>query len=213
MSFLPSPEILLAFTAASLLLILTPGPDMTLMVGQTLQSGRARGFAALAGATTGLLVHSLLVAFGLSALLVASATAFTIVKVLGVGYLLWLAFQALRHGTALSVSHRKRKPQPLGQVYLMGLTINLLNPKVVMFFLTFLPQFVSASDPDAVYKLLFLGLFFIVLGAPTGAILVLLADRFTAALQSSPRAMRVFDWLFAGLMGAFAVRLLVARAS
>ena len=213
MHILPSPEILLAFTAASLLLILTPGPDMTLMVGQTLQSGRARGFAALAGATTGLLLHSLLVAFGLSALLVASATAFTVVKVAGVGYLLWLAYQALRHGTALSVSHKKRKPQSLGKVFLMGLTVILLNPKIVMFFLTFLPQFVSVSDPHAAAKLFFFGVYFTVLGAPTCAVLVLLADRFTAALQRSPRAMRVFDWLFAGLMGAFAARLLVARGN
>ena len=88
MPFLPTPDILLAFTAASVLLILTPGPDMTFFLGQTLTAGRRRGFAALFGAMTGLCVHSMLAAFGLSALLVASAEAFAILKIVGVAYLL-----------------------------------------------------------------------------------------------------------------------------
>ena len=76
MTFLPDIQVLLAFTAAGLVLVLTPGPDMTLFIGQTLTGGRARGIAALLGASTGLLVHTTLAAFGLSALLAASATAF-----------------------------------------------------------------------------------------------------------------------------------------
>ena len=81
-----------------------------------------------------------------------------------------------------------------------------------MFFLTFLPQFVSVSDPHAGAKLMFLGLYFIALGVPICALLILLAERFTAAIRRSPKAMRAIDYLFAGLMGAFAVRLLFARA-
>ena len=211
MNFIPSPEALLAFTAASFLLALTPGPDMTLFLGQTLTAGRSRGFAAMLGAGSGLLVHSMLVAFGLSALLVASAAAFTAIKTAGVIYLLWLAWQALRHGSALSIRRAGEKPQPVAQVYLMGLGVNLLNPKIVMFFLTFLPQFVSASDPHASGKLLFLGLYFTILGMAICSGLILMAERFTGALRRSPRAMRIVDWLFAGLMGAFALRLLLAR--
>ena len=100
MTFLPDIEVLLAFTAAGIVLVLTPGPDMTLFLGQTLTGGRARGIAALLGASTGLVVHTMLAAFGLSALLAASATAFGILKVVGVAYLIWLAFGALRHGSA-----------------------------------------------------------------------------------------------------------------
>jgi threonine/homoserine/homoserine lactone efflux protein len=81
-----------------------------------------------------------------------------------------------------------------------------------VFFLTFLPQFVSASDPHAGAKLTFLGLYFIVLAIPLCIALILMAERFTAAIRRSPRAMRAVDYLFAGLMGAFAVRLLFARA-
>ena len=212
MNFLPDAHIIAAYTAAALLLILTPGPDMTLFLGQTLTGGRARGAAAMFGASTGLIVHTMLAAFGLSALLAASATAFGIVKVAGVAYLVWLAINALRHGSALTLEPGVGAPQSLGKVFIMGVGINLLNPKCIMFFLTFLPQFVSASDPHAGAKLTFLGLTFTALGIPVCATLILTAERFTAAIRRSPKAMRAIDYLFAGLMGAFAVRLLSARA-
>jgi threonine/homoserine/homoserine lactone efflux protein len=212
MTFLPEAHIIAAYTAAALLLILTPGPDMTLFLGQTLTGGRSRGFAAMFGASTGLVVHTMLAAFGLSALLAASTTAFSIVKIAGVAYLVWLAITALRHGSALTLKPGAQAPQPLGKVFMTGVGINLLNPKIVMFFLTFLPQFVSVSDPHAGAKLTFLGFYFTALGVPVCAVLILAAERFTAAIQRSPKAMRAIDYLFAGLMGAFAVRLLSARA-
>ena len=211
MTFLPSLEVLLAFTAAGIVLVLTPGPDMTLFIGQTLTGGRARGIAALLGASTGLLMHTTLAAFGLSALLAASTTAFGVLKVVGVAYLVWLATEALRHGSALTLKPEASEAQPIVQVYLTGVGINLLNPKIVMFFLTFLPQFVSASDPHAGGKLMFLGLYFIALGIPICIALIFLAERFTGAIRRSPRAMRTLDYLFAGLMGAFAVRLWFAQ--
>ena len=212
MAFLPAPEVLAAFTLAALVLIVTPGPDMTLFMGETLRAGRARGFAAMLGASSGLLVHSLLAAFGLSALLATSAAAFAAVKIVGAVYLLWLAVQAIRHGSALTLGPGPGERRPLARVYAMGVGVNLLNPKIVMFFVTFLPQFVSANDPHASAKLLFLGLYFLVLGIPTCAVMILAAERFTSAIRRSPRVMRAIDWAFAGLMGAFAVRLLFARA-
>lgn len=212
MTVLPSPEVLLAYTAAAIILVITPGPDMTLFLGQTLTGGRARGIAAYLGASAGLVVHTMLAAFGLSALLAHSAAAFGVLKIVGVAYLLWLAVDALRRGSALTLSAASAAPQPLGRVFLMGVGINLLNPKIIMFFLTFLPQFVSASDPHAGAKLMFLGLYFIVLAVPICFALIIAADRFTAAIRRSPCVMRTIDYLFAGLMGAFAVRLLFARA-
>lgn len=212
MTFVPDIGILLAYTAAAVILVITPGPDMTLFLGQTLTGGRSRGIAAYLGASAGLVVHTMLAAFGLSALLAHSATAFGVLKIAGVVYLLWLAFDALRRGSALSLASDTAEPQPLGQVFLMGAGVNLLNPKIIMFFLTFLPQFVSVSDPHAGAKLMFLGIYFIALGIPICLLLIVLADRFTAAIRRSPKVMRAIDYLFAGLMGAFAVRLLFARA-
>jgi threonine/homoserine/homoserine lactone efflux protein len=212
MNFLPAPDVLLAYSAAALVLILTPGPDMTLFLGQTLTGGRARGFAAYLGASAGLIVHTMLAAFGLTALLAASATAFGVLKIAGVGYLVWLAIQTLRHGSALALKEDGGDTQPLSRVFMMGVGINLLNPKIIVFFLTFLPQFVSSNDPHAGAKLTFLGLYFIALAVPACALLIVLAERFTVAIRRSPKAMRAIDYLFAGLMGAFAVKLLSARA-
>jgi threonine/homoserine/homoserine lactone efflux protein len=212
MNLVPDPHVLIAFTLAGVVLIVTPGPDMALFLGQTLTAGRARGFAAMLGVTTGTILHSLIAAFGLSALLAASVFAFTALKIAGVAYLVWLAIGALRHGSAFTLRNDTAARRPLGQVYLMGLGCNLLNPKIIMFFVTFLPQFVSATDPHAGAKLLFLGLYFVALAVPLCALLILLADRFTAAIRRSPRATRAVDWLFAGLMGTFAVRLLFWRA-
>src|SRR6185369_8608826 len=212
MPFIPDLNVMLAYTAAAVILVITPGPDMTLFLGQTLTGGRARGIAAYLGASMGLVVHTMLAAFGLSALLAHSATAFGVLKIAGCAYLLWLAFDALRRGAALTLAPGAANPQPLGRVFLMGVAINLLNPKIVMFFLTFLPQFVSASDPHAGAKLMFLGLYFIALAVPICFALICAAERFTGAIRRSPRVMRGIDWLFATLMGAFAVRLLFARA-
>ena len=212
-TFIPDLHIILAYTAAGVILIITPGPDMTLFLGQTLTGGRARGIAAFLGASAGLVVHTMLAAFGLSALLAHSATAFGVLKVAGVAYLVWLAIDALRRGSALTLAPGSGAAQPLGQVFLMGVGINLLNPKIIMFFLTFLPQFVSASDPHAGAKLMFLGLYFIGLGNSD----LRRADPRRRALHRrdppfAARSMRAIDYLFAGLMGAFAVRLLFARA-
>jgi threonine/homoserine/homoserine lactone efflux protein len=213
MSILPEPGVLAAFILASFILIVTPGPDMTLFLSQTINGERARGFASMFGATAGLMLHSMLAAFGLSALLVASATAFTVIKIAGAGYLLWLAVQAIRHGSSLSLKRGQPVRGSLSTAFAMGLGVNLLNPKIVMFFLTFLPQFVSASDPDAPARLLMLGLLYTLLTPPVCAPMILGAERFAATMRSSPRLMRAFDWSFAGLMGAFAARLLFARAN
>jgi threonine/homoserine/homoserine lactone efflux protein len=208
----PSLAVLAAFTPAVLIVALTPGPDMTLFLGNAVAQGRRAGIATLVGTNGGLIVHALFAAFGLSALLAASETAFTVVKIAGALYLLWLAFQAIRHGSSLTLQSEGGAAKSAREMVLTAFGVNLLNPKIVLFFVTFLPQFVSPSDPYAAHKLLFLGLFFIVASLPLCVGLVFTADRISAGLKRSRRAMRIFDYLFAGLMGAFAVRLIAARA-
>ncbi len=210
MSFLPSPAVLLAYTAASLLLAATPGPDMALFLSKTLTGGRRFGFAALGGAMAGLVVHACAAALGLSALLAASSQAYGVVKLIGAAYLLWLAYGALRHGSVVNVDASK-KQESLFSVFLTGFGINLTNPKIIIFFVTFLPQFVDAGDPRASSKFLFLGLYFLFLGAFFCSGVILLASRFIAAAKTHPKAMRAFDYGFAGLMSAFAARLILAQ--
>jgi len=186
---------------------------MTLFMSKTLTQGRKAGIAAVLGATTGLIIHTILAAIGISALLAASATAFTVLKFVGAAYLIWLAIQALRKGTSITLEAAESKPQPFRRVWLQGLGVNILNPKIVLFFVTFLPQFVSASDPHAAAKLLFFGGYFVLLGMPICVLMVLGAGAFSRFLKSSPAFMRAFDWLFAGIMGTFALKLLVAKAN
>ncbi len=160
----PSPAVLLAFAAASVLLAATPGPDMALFLSRTLGGGRPHGFAALAGAMTGLLVHTCAAALGLSALLAASARAYDAVKLAGALYLLYLAYGALRHGAALRLEGQGGSRGGLPGSYLTGLLINLTNPKIVLFFVTFLPQFIDVGEAGASQKFFFLGFEFIAIG-------------------------------------------------
>lgn len=202
---------LAAFSLGCVMLALTPGPDMALFLSRTLSGGRRLGFAAMLGAASGMLAHALLAGLGLSALLAASSTAFTALKIIGAAYLLWLAWGALRRGSAFAMSGEGAGASWL-TTWLTGVGINLTNPKVVLFYLTFLPQFVEAGDPHAGGKLLFLGLYILCIGVPVCAGLILIASRFVAAARANPRVLRIFDYGFAGLMSAFAARLLLAQS-
>ena len=213
LEFLPAPALLAAYAAAAVVLTLTPGPDMTLFLAKTVGQSRSAGFASAGGAFTGLFVHTVLVALGLSAVLAASATAFTILKIVGALYLAWLAVDALRHGSGFTVDGARSTPEPLRRIFAKGLMINLLNPKIIVFFITFLPQFVRPDDPFATGKLLFLGVAFILIALPVTATIILTADRLAVRLRTSPRLTRWIDWLFAAVMGGFAVKLLLSRAN
>lgn len=208
MNFIPETSILLAYLLGVIVITVTPGPDMTFFLGRTIAAGVPAGLAAMFGATSGVLVHSMLVAFGLSALIVASPALFLILKIVGALYLLWLAFEALRKGSTYRLEADERRPRPLYQVWLQGVGINLLNPKIILFFMTFLPQFVSASDPNASGKLLFLGLFFAVVAIIMLIPMILAAGKLTGWLKRKPGVARLIDYLFAGVFGAFAVKIL-----
>ena len=212
MSFIPDATTLIQFAIATVILAITPGPDMTLLVSRTLSQGRATGFASMAGALCGTLIHTTLVVVGVSALIVASPMAFFVLKIFGAGYLVFLAWQAIAKGSAFS-PEKKTGPQiSLLRSWAAGLGVNLLNPKIILFFMTFLPQFVSAHDPHAQGKLFFLGAMFIVLSIPVTAPMVLAAEKFSAAMKASPRVTRVVDYLFAGVFSAFALKILTAQA-
>lgn len=212
MSFIPDTTTLIPFAIATMILAITPGPDMTLFVSRTLSQGRAAGFASLAGALTGTLIHTTLVAVGISALIVASPMAFLVLKIFGAAYLVFLAWQALAKGSAFSPEKKSGPEISLSRSWAAGLGVNLLNPKIILFFMTFLPQFVSAHDPNAAGQLFFLGVTFIVLSIPVTAPMVFAAEKFSAAMKASPRVTRVVDYLFAGVFSAFALKILTAQA-
>ncbi|RFZ83625.1 LysE family translocator [Shinella sp. WSJ-2] len=212
MDLLPTISTLLAFTAASLLLAVTPGPDMTLSISRALSQGRGPALYVVVGTSLGIVVHTLLVAFGISALITASPTAFLILKTGGAAYLLWLAVQAIRYGSSFTV---KAAAGPRGTAFAnisTGFWVNLLNPKVIIFFMTFLPQFISAGDPDVTGKLIVLGLLFIAIGMPVNILVILGADKLAAWLQQNPNVLRGIDYTFAGVFSIFAAKILLTQA-
>ena len=208
MTFLPDATVLVAYSVACFVLFITPGPDMSLFLAKTVSGGRKAGIAAMLGAQAGCCVHTMLAALGLSALLAASATAFLVLKMVGGLYLLWLAVDAIRHGSALNVRREAGTQVSVWRTFVLGVGVNLTNPKVVLFFVTFLPQFVSAGDPYAAQKLVFFGLYFVLFNLPLCALMVLGADSVLALLRRRPRVMRAIDYAFAGIFGAFAVKIL-----
>jgi threonine/homoserine/homoserine lactone efflux protein len=203
----PSLSLAAAYIAACLILAATPGADMALFLSRTLTGGRAQGFAAQAGASAGLIVHTFAAALGLSALLAASAQAYETVKVAGALYLLWLAWRAIRHGSALKLKADAPARGGLRGAFANRLLINLTNPKIVLFFVIFLPQFISARDPHASAKLFVLGLGFIAITTAVNAIIILAAGCFVATAKRNPTALRLFDYGFAAFMSASAARL------
>jgi threonine/homoserine/homoserine lactone efflux protein len=211
MSFLPSLPLLLAYFVACAVLAATPGPDMALFLQKTLGGGRSHGFAALAGAMTGILAHTFAAALGLSALIAASSRLYGALKIVGALYLLWLAYNALRRGAASRFETRGAPSASLGKTYLTGVLINLTNPKIVLFFVTFLPQFVDPGEASPAPKFFFLGAAFVAIALVVNGLLILIAARFVAVARANPRAVRLFDYAIAGVMGGFAARLLIAQ--
>ncbi|MGH3738291.1 MAG: LysE family translocator [Micromonosporaceae bacterium] len=160
---MPSTQALLGFTLASLVLILIPGPNLVYIVTRSATQGWRAGLASALGVETGTLAHLGLAAVGVSSLLAASPVAFAIVRYAGAAYLVYLAVRAFRSRSTLTFDADADAPrQPLHRVYADGVLVNVLNPKVALFFLAFLPQFISPSQPAlpqlAVYATVFLAL-------------------------------------------------------
>lgn len=211
LSFVPDAATLAAYSLACFVLFVTPGPDMSLYLARTLQGGRQAGIASMAGALTGCCLHTMAAALGLSALIAASATWFGALKIVGAIYLAFLAYQSIRHGSALTLAEGETRDVPFWRSYAMGLAVNLTNPKVVLFFITFLPQFVDARDAHASGKLMFLGLYFVAFSIPLAVAQILVAERLISSLRANPKIMRAVDYLFGGVFGFFAAKILTTQ--
>ncbi|WP_066098342.1 LysE family translocator [Xanthomonas massiliensis] len=201
------------FVLAGWLLNLTPGPDVLYVVGQSLRHGRRAGLVAVAGIAAGCLVHVAVAALGLGALLAASATAFNLVKWLGAAYLLWIGVRLLRAPAgvaALAGTAAAAVPAASpGKVFAGGFLTNVLNPKVVLFFLAFLPQFIAPDTPHKSLAFAALGVLFTVNALPVNAGYALLADRARRSAWIA-RGMHWLDRLAGVMFVGFGVRLALA---
>ncbi len=209
---LPDPPVLIAFIGASLLLGLAPGPDMATVIATAARHGSLRGFMSWLGAACGTLVHVGLVAAGLSSLLLAAPSVYAAVKIAGAAYLLWLAWTMVRDGGGLALPPPRRAALSLFGAWRRGVAVNLMNPKAVVFFLTFFPQFVPADAPRPLATFAALGLMLCAVNAPLYVGLALAGERAGRWMGEGGRAARIVNWLTAGVFAAFAARLLSTAA-
>ena len=193
------------FFFVSLMLGLTPGPDNIIVLLQSARHGRKAGLFVTLGLCTGLLVHTSAVALGLAAVLAASAVAFTVIKLVGAAYLLLLAWKAFHAPISRLQAHTLSAPT--WRMYRRGFIMNLTNPKVGIFFLAFLPQFVRPDAGPVAIQVLLLGGIFVVATMLVFGSLAWFADLLGAKLQGSLRAQTLFNRATALVFLGLAARL------
>ena len=201
----------LQFLLTAFVVVLIPGTGVVYMIAIGLGRGRIPALWAAMGCTFGIVPHLLAATLGLAALLHTSAVLFNVVKFAGVAYLLWLAWQALTQGGALAVE-ADRRPEPGARTAWRGVVLNLLNPKLSVFFLALLPPFLTGNPATATAEMLLLGGVFMAMTFAVFALYGVFAAAARARLLQNTRAMAWLNRGIAGVFAALAARLAVERA-
>ncbi|SAK85849.1 LysE family translocator [Caballeronia ptereochthonis] len=195
------------FLVAVFLLNVTPGPDTAYIVGRSVAQGRGAGIVSALGISAGCIVHTLACAFGLTAILAASATAFTVIKIAGAIYLIYLGARLIlaKHDADANAAREtqaseKAAPKSLRQLFAQGFVTNVLNPKVVLFFVSFFPQFVAADSQHKTLAFLTLGIVFIAMSTVWNSFVAWIAGSVTERFAGK---VGVKKWLDRGVGGAF----------
>jgi len=191
------------FALTGLILNLTPGNDMLYVIGRSSGQGTKAGVISALGIGAGCIVHILAAVIGLSALIAQSALAFDIIKYLGAGYLVYLGIKSVVSKKHSIHIERNLKPLSYNKIFWQGVITNVLNPKVALFFLAFLPQFISVHEGNTSWQILFLGIWFDAVGTIVNVLVALLFGRIGSWLSKSPRIVqwqeRITGMLLIGL--------------
>jgi threonine/homoserine/homoserine lactone efflux protein len=205
-------SILLAFAAACAVISLVPGPDMMFIMANGIARGRAAGVVAAAGMSTGLAVHTVLAALGLGALLAAAPVALDTVRIVGAIFLVYLAVTTLRSAKNVAdTAPEKFGNRSLRRTYVMATLVNLANPKVILFYLAFFPQFVTVGGWAVPLQFLVMGAILIVVGFAVDGTVGVAAGALSALLRRRPAVQRWLNRVSAAVFGALAVRLVADR--
>ncbi|CAB5705894.1 Homoserine/homoserine lactone efflux protein [Delftia tsuruhatensis] len=198
---------LLVFAGASLLLVLTPGPNMLYLISRSLCQGRQAGVVSLAGVVLGFFVHMLCASLGLTALFMAVPLAFDLLKWAGALYLLYMAWQAVRPQGRSPFEATALPPESPRRLFTMGLVTSILNPKVAIFYLSIFPQFVSPEHGSVLTQSLVLGMVQITTSFSVNLLITLFAARIAAWFAHNPHWLRVQKWVMATVLAGLALRL------
>lgn len=203
-------ETLLSFAIASFALALTPGPDNIYVLTQSLVNGSKSGIATTAGLITGCLVHTTLLAFGISAIIAASDKLFYGVKIFGACYILYLAYKVFKSDSNISLSKDAPKKSYF-QLYKIGLMMNLVNPKILIFFLAFFPGFLWDTDGNTLIQFYTLGITFMIISFFTFSGIALLAGRISELLLKRKGVGVFLKWLQIVVFLGFVIYILLAK--
>jgi threonine/homoserine/homoserine lactone efflux protein len=188
---MPSASTLAVFAAASFALIIVPGPSVLYIVGASISQGRRAGLTSMLGVQAGGLIHVFAAAVGVSALIASSAEAFNVVKFAGAAYLVYLGVQRIRH--AGEDDHAEQPPRSHAHLFRQGVVVNVLNPKVAIFFVAFLPQFIDPAAGTPGLQIVILGLLFLLIAMISDGTYALLAGTAAEHLRGSFKSRRRLD--------------------
>lgn len=202
--------LILAFVSATILLALLPGPDNVFVLTESLTSGRKQGIAISLGLSLGVLVHTTASALGISIILQQSTTAFNIIKFVGAAYLLYLAYLAWQDQDEIAIEGDLKAPTPFWNQVRVGFFMNVLNPKVAIFFIAFLPQFVTQDGWPYIMQMIALGILFMILAFIVMSSIAIVASSLRQVLDHHS-FWKVTRWVKVVVLIGLAVMLLVAK--
>ena len=188
-------ETLMLFMGASILLALAPGPDIIFVITQGITKGTKAAIATTLGLSSGVLIHTIAAALGISIIFKTSALAFSVVKFLGAAYLFYLAYMAFKHRNDPIVIDDKgeRKTESVKKLYVKGFFMNVLNPKVAIFFLAFLPQFVDSNLGNVPFQMIQLGIAFMLVTVCVFSLSGILANKASKTLMQKPSFAKIIN--------------------
>ncbi|GLX87997.1 lysine transporter LysE [Pseudomonas weihenstephanensis] len=201
----------LIFTAACLLMVLTPGPNMIYLISRSICQGRAAGVTSLVGVVAGFFVHMLAAAVGLTAVFLAVPMAYEALKWAGALYLLWMAWQAVRPGARSPFEARELVPDSSSKLVAMGFLTSVLNPKVALFYLSILPQFISPAHGSMFIQSILLGLIQISVSFTVNLLIALFASGIAVWFVRNPLWLAVQRYVMGFVLAALAVRLMLEQ--
>ncbi|MGL4610017.1 MAG: LysE family translocator [Trueperaceae bacterium] len=195
------------FILAALVLVLTPGPNMLYLISRSITQGWVAGAISLLGVIVGFLFHMTTASFGLTAIFLAIPYAYMVVKFCGALYLLYLAWQAVKPGARSPFEVQNLQHDSIQKLFQMGLFTSMLNPKLAVFYIAILPQFIHPDKGSALVQSLLLGLTQITVSATVNFVIILLAGTIAAFLATRPTWLKVQRYFMATILGGLAVRL------
>jgi threonine/homoserine/homoserine lactone efflux protein len=198
---------LAAFILLALGMVLTPGPNMIYLISRSISQGPASGLISLGGIALGFVFYVFCAAFGITALLFAVPYAYDALRLAGAAYLLWLAWQALRPGARSPFHVRELKHDGPRKLFLMGFLTSLLNPKIAMFYLALLPQFIDPAAGSVLAQSIILGLIQITVSVSVNALITFAAGGIALFLRTRPLWSLAQRWLMGTLLAGFALRM------